>query len=201
MADNNQVRTDDPRSPHAIQRIPFDRLDGRRLCLAERVRRQRGARPDPAEDGLGHRQGQRRRGRIGHVLLEGDSVRESAGRRAALEGARRSRCVGRPDADHADVRQCLCPVRTDLRSRLEQPVRPDDLGDAQPGGRQRGLPVPQHLASRERRHQAAGDRLHPRRQQRFRLHRRSCLRRGRARQVGQRHRRHGELPRRHLRLA
>ena len=79
-----------------IQPRALDRLDGRRRHSA---RRAAAAPTSPLPDRArsttcGIDPGQRRLRRIGHVLLEGHSVREGAGRRAALEGAGRSRCVG-----------------------------------------------------------------------------------------------------------
>ena len=64
---------------------------------------------------------------------------------AALEGAGRSRRLEVAASDAA-VRQRLRAVRAHLRAGREQPLRPDHRHDAEPGGRQRGLPVPEHLA-------------------------------------------------------
>ena len=99
------------------------------------------------------------------------------------------------------VRQCLRAVRADLRARREQHLRRDHRHDAQPGRRQRGLPLPQHLASRQQAGEPAGDRLHPRRQQRLRLHRGPGLRRRDAGADRERGRRHDQLPAGDLRLA
>ena len=137
--------------------------------------------------------------RLRHLRMERRAVREAARGRTALEGARRSRPV-EAAAGHAAVRQRLCAVRAHLRPRREQPLRRDHRHDAEPGGRQRGLPVPEHLAPGQPARRPARDRLRARRQQRVRLHRRPGLRRRRARQGGACRRRDGELPPRHLRL-
>ena len=131
--------------------------------------------------------------------MEGHSLRQAACRRLALEGAGRPRRLERR-APGQGLRQRLRAVRPHLRPRRQQPLRRDHRHHAQPGGRQRGLPLPQHLAPGRHRGRAAGDRLHPRRQQRLGLHRRPDVRRRGARQGRQRGGRQRQLPARHLRL-
>ena len=88
-----------------------------------------------------------------------------------------------PQADAA-VRQRLRAVRPHLRPGRQQPLRLDHRHDAEPGGGQRGLPVPEHLAPARLADRSdgglPGDRLRSRRQQRLRLHRRPGVRRRRA---------------------
>ena len=181
-------------------RSPRIHVPGRRLRgCPRRLRRQRYGAADRARDRIRHRRGRRRLGGVGHLPVEGRALCEATGRCAALEGARRSRPVDLAEDDDR-LRPGVRAVRPDLRSGREQHLRRDDRHDAEPGGGRRGLPLPQHLAARQRPGGSAGDRVHPRRQQRLGLHRRPGLRRCRAREDRQRGRRHHQLPARHPRL-
>ena len=82
----------------------------------------------------------------------------------------------------------------------EQSVRPHDRHDAEPGRRQRGLPLPQHLAPGRPARRTSRDRLRAWRKQRLGLYRRPDVRGRPARQGGQCGGGDGQLPARHLRL-
>ena len=125
-------------------------------------------------DGFEGPSGRHSRGR-GHrlcnLLLERHPLCESTRGRAALAAAAGTRGMGH--APHHDgFRQCLRAVRPHLRPRQQQQARRNHRNDAEPGRRQRRLPVPQRLASRQQRVEPARHRLPARRQQRLGLHRR-----------------------------
>ena len=132
--------------------------------------------------------------RVRRLVLEGHPLRQAADGGSALAGT--AGAAGMDDRSrHHVLWQRVLAIRPHLRPGRQQQVRRNHRHHAQHGRGQRGLPLPERLAARDQRHQPAGDRVLPRRQQRLRLHGRPDVRRCRARQGRQRGRGHGQFPR------
>ena len=134
--------------------------------------------------------------------MPGRACRSPSRRSASCAGRRRSiPTPWKAPRAHAAVRQRLRAVRAASTAPAPNNHYDATIGTTlEPDGRQRGLPLPEHLAPGRPARRPAGDRVRARRQQRLRLHRRPGVRRRHARRSRQRRRRVGELPARHLRL-
>ncbi len=153
-------------------------------------------RPDGApDDGRQDRRRGRRR-QLGHLLLEGRPVRPAARGRAALARTSRARSLERHSSD-SQVRQCLPADRPHLQPRPQQHIRRHHRHQPRQAGRQRRLPVRQHLATGDGREEPARVAVRAWRQQYLGLHGRPAVRRRKTGEGRQRGGHHRQLPPRH----